>query len=82
MPDWVAYVDGEKQPVVRANFTFRAVYLQAGMHEIHMVYQPRPWGVGLSLTLTTLAILAAWGLFALIRRWQKQRALLDSKTEP
>jgi hypothetical protein len=68
MPGWVAYVDGEKQPVVRANFTFRAVYLEAGVHDVHMVYRPRSWYAGLGLTLATLVILVVWGLTILIRR--------------
>ncbi len=60
MPGWVAYVDGEKETVARANFTFRAVRVPAGDHHIKMVYRPRAWQVGLSITLTTLVALAMW----------------------
>jgi hypothetical protein len=70
MPDWVAYVDGERREVVRANFTFRAVHLLPGAHQVHMAYEPRPWFVGLGLTLATLASLIVWGIWGLVRRRQ------------
>jgi hypothetical protein len=70
MPDWVAVIDGEKHQVARANFTFRAVYLEPGTHDIHMVYRPRSWAIGLGLTLGTLVLLGVWGLWLAIRRRQ------------
>ncbi|MBN1583671.1 MAG: hypothetical protein JXA89_23395, partial [Anaerolineae bacterium] len=72
MPDWVAIIDGEQHEVARANFTFRAVYLEPGTHEVHMVYRPRSWAVGLGLTLSTLALLGMWGLWIVVRRRQKR----------
>ncbi|MBN1967098.1 MAG: YfhO family protein, partial [Anaerolineae bacterium] len=68
MPGWVARVDGEKEAVVRANFTFRAVRVPAGDHEIKMVYRPWSWQVGLTVTLITLAALAVWGGWSALRR--------------
>jgi hypothetical protein len=67
MPGWVAYVDGERQEVIKANYTFRAVHIPPGSHDVRMVYRPRSWFVGLGITLATLAVLllwAAWSLFA------------------
>jgi uncharacterized membrane protein YfhO len=68
MPGWVASMDGAKSEVLRANYTFHAVHIPPGTHDVHMVYKPRPWFVGLGITLATLAALAAWGACALIRR--------------
>lgn len=73
MPGWVAYVDEEKETVARANFTFRAVRVPPGDHEVKMVYRPRPWQVGLAITLTTLAALVVWGGWGALCRWANTR---------
>ena len=39
-PSWRAWVDGEPQPVFRANFRFRAVPLEAGLHDVRLRYTP------------------------------------------
>jgi hypothetical protein len=39
-PGWVARVDGEQRPIVRANVMFRAVRVPAGSHEITFAYEP------------------------------------------
>jgi hypothetical protein len=67
LPGWAAYVDGERQEVARANYTFRAAYVPAGAHEVRMVYEPRSWSVGVGLTLTTLAVLLVWALSGVLR---------------
>jgi uncharacterized membrane protein YfhO len=67
MPDWVVYVDGKSQgEVLKANYTFRAVHVPAGSHEVHMVYRPRPWRIGLTVTLATLAALFIWAVWSLV----------------
>jgi hypothetical protein len=69
MPDWMAYVDGEDRgEVLKANYTFRAVRVPAGSHEVRMVYQPRPWRIGLAVTTITLCLLLAWVAYALLGR--------------
>jgi uncharacterized membrane protein YfhO len=62
LPDWVAYVDGARQDVLRADYTFRAVHIPPGSHTVHMVYRPRPWYLGLAVTVVTLLLLVAWGI--------------------
>jgi hypothetical protein len=74
MPGWVAYVDGQKHDVVRANYTFRAVYVPPGEHDVHMVYRPRPWIFGLGVTLVTLIALIAWGAWSLWQTWKKPKS--------
>jgi hypothetical protein len=73
MPGWVAYVDGEKHGVIQANYTFRALRMPAGSHDVHMVYRPQPWLVGLGVTLVTLIALCAWGVWALFRAHHRSK---------
>jgi hypothetical protein len=62
-PGWRAYVDGRAEPVVRANYTFRAVHLEPGYHEVRLVFEPLSWKVGLGISVVTWIGLAAWALF-------------------
>jgi hypothetical protein len=71
MPGWRAYVDGEARPVLQANYTFRAVAVPAGDHQVRMVYRPLSWLLGLVVTLITLAALAAWAGYLSWRGWRR-----------
>ncbi len=62
-PGWRAYVDGRAAPVLRANYAFRAVYLEPGYHEVRLVFEPLSWKVGLGISLATWVGLAVWALF-------------------
>ena len=39
-PGWVASVDGSEVPIYRANLAFRAVQMDAGLHEVRFDYRP------------------------------------------
>jgi len=67
-PGWRAYVDGRPTPVLRANYAFRAVYLEPGYHEVRLVFEPLSWKVGLGISLATWVGLAAWALFG----WRRE----------
>ena len=67
-PGWQATVDGEKAPIVRANYAFRAVQVGPGTHRVEMVYRPTSWSVGLGITLVTVLVLLVMGGMALHRR--------------
>ncbi len=56
-PDWQAYVDGKREKVYRVNYTFRAVYIPAGKHEIMFIYKSVPFAVGLIITIVALSAL-------------------------
>ncbi|MCX6025355.1 MAG: YfhO family protein [Chloroflexi bacterium] len=61
-PGWQARVDGEVVPLLRANFSFRAVRLDRGEHHVEFVYRPLSFAAGAALSLLAwagLAIIAA-----------------------
>jgi hypothetical protein len=65
-PGWQAAVDGVPTEVLRANYAFRAVWLEAGKHEVEMVYRPTPVLIGGAVSLTALTLLVA-GLLLMCR---------------
>ncbi len=74
-PGWVAEaeIDGriERQPVLRANTTFRAIPLwESGTYQVRLRFAPKGWSVGVIASLATLLLLGAWGLIA----WRRHRA--------
>lgn len=63
-PSWKAYVDGEEREIYRADYLFRAVYLDKGEHSIEFVFDSDPYRVGKTSTLlTSLALLVMFGLY-------------------
>jgi hypothetical protein len=61
-PHWRVYVDGQRQPLLRANWALQGVWLEAGEHAVVFRYE-RPWYVcgGYAVSaLTWLAILVWW----------------------
>ncbi|MBN1123013.1 MAG: YfhO family protein [Anaerolineae bacterium] len=68
-PGWHAWVDNVQVPIYRANFVFRAVYLEsAGEHTVDMRFEPLSWKIGVTLTAVTLLALFGWALFPVSRR--------------
>jgi hypothetical protein len=62
-PGWNARVDGKPAIIQRADYTFRAVRVEAGMHTIEMDYQPSLLYLGASISAFMLAVLlvgAGW----------------------
>jgi uncharacterized membrane protein YfhO len=67
-PGWRATVNGQPTDVLRANYTFRAVWLPVGEHTVRMSFSPLAWRVGLALSLVTWSTLSAWAVVTLIKR--------------
>jgi uncharacterized membrane protein YidH (DUF202 family) len=44
-PAWKAYVDGEKTEIYRADYTFRAVYLDKGNHQVEFVFDSPSYNI-------------------------------------
>jgi len=59
-PGWKAYDNGAETPIYYANLTFRAIYLNAGRHEIEFRFEPRSfyWGGGISIAACMAAAIA------------------------
>jgi hypothetical protein len=50
-PGWKALVDGKKTKIYRADYTFRAIPLNAGTHRVEFVYDPLSFKLGAAVTL-------------------------------
>ncbi len=55
-PGWKAYIDGKMAHIYRANYAFRALFIEPGNHKIEFVYDPWTFKVGLIITAITLCI--------------------------
>jgi len=67
-PDWQVLVDGKKERLLRANYTFRAVYLSEGRHNVIFEYKSRPFAIGLIITIAT--IFALLGFYIPLGLWR------------
>jgi len=61
-PGWRVTVDGRERPLLRANYTMRAVQLEAGAHEVRFRYEP--WSVRLGAAVSLATLLAVGGAMA------------------
>jgi hypothetical protein len=68
-PGWRAQVDGVETPIYRANYTMRAVAIGPGPHRVTFTYWPKPFWVGLVLSLGTLGGLSGAATFYI---WQRR----------
>ncbi len=66
-PGWQASVDGRPQPLWRANYAFRAVYVPAGAHTVQFVFDPLIWKLGLAVSGLTVLGLFGWAGW----RWRR-----------
>jgi uncharacterized membrane protein YidH (DUF202 family) len=79
-PAWKAYVDGKETKIYRANYLFRAVYLDKGRHEVKFVYDSTPYKIGKAFTLlSSLLVLGIFG-FYLIKGLTSKRAIHNSRS--
>jgi hypothetical protein len=74
-PGWKARVDGNHQNIYRANYTFRAIPLNAGTHRVEFLYDPVSFKLGAGITL--LGVLGCLGMGWYGRRKKKINKPLD-----
>ncbi|MCK4223578.1 MAG: YfhO family protein [candidate division Zixibacteria bacterium] len=67
-PAWKAYVNGKQAKIYRANYLFRAVYLDQGEHEVRFVFDSAPYRIGKTSTLLTSVVLLLMFGFYMIGR--------------
>lgn len=67
---WKAFVDGKEVPVLRADYTLRAVMLEEGEHEVEFRYEPASFAVGRNISMASsiavLLFLAAYILYSIL----------------
>ena len=67
-PGWIATIDGEEVPLLRANFLLRAVQVPAGNHEIRMVFRPDSYIVGDKLSMgSSILVVLSIGFYLFIQ---------------
>lgn len=57
-PGWGAFVDGQKTKIYRADHMFRAVFLEAGEHEVRFVYSPLSFKLGALVSLLSTGLVS------------------------
>jgi hypothetical protein len=63
-PGWEATVDGRPTPLRLTDFLLRGVYVDAGSHRVEMRYRPPALRYGALISLSTLLLLSALGVFS------------------
>lgn len=73
-PDWVATIDGEETPIMRANYLFRALKVPAGKHTIEFTFAPKAYTVGNKVTTASswLVLLILAGSLGFVARRKKE----------
>jgi hypothetical protein len=67
-PGWKAFVDGKETKIYRADYTFRAIPLNAGTHRVEFVYDPMSFKLGAGVTILGILGCIGMGLAARYRR--------------
>ena len=65
-PGWKVYIDGKEEKIYKADYLFRAVYLNKGKHNVRFVYEPTSFRAGLTVSVVTILILCALGIYYLV----------------
>jgi uncharacterized membrane protein YfhO len=63
-PGWEAFVDGNPTQIFTANAVMRAVYLEAGMHQVEFRFHPTSFRLGLMVAAITLLMLSGFYLLS------------------
>ena len=63
---WKMYVDGEEQPLLRANYLLRSALIPSGNHEIVMEYAPKAYELGNKVSFASSLILILGLIGALV----------------
>lgn len=66
-PGWHVEVDGIRGKLLRANYVFRAVFLNAGVHEVRFVFEPGSLVKGSLITFIVILVLLISGLIIRLR---------------
>jgi hypothetical protein len=68
-PGWEAMVNGKPVPILRADYAFRAVTLEEGIHTVEFTYKPDSRKLGIVASGFSLGLVLLWGLALLLMRF-------------
>ena len=54
---WKAYIDGQEVPILRADYTLRALLIDEGDHEVEFVYDPGSFTLGKNISLASSLVI-------------------------
>jgi hypothetical protein len=67
-PGWKAFMDGKEKEIYKANYLFRAIYVQKGNHHLELVFEPARFTYGMVFTVSLLILLVLLFSFGLRKR--------------
>jgi len=67
-PGWKAYVDDQETKIYRVDYTFRAIFVPEGSHEIKFLYFPDSFKYGLTISLFSCILVMGILLKSLIAK--------------
>ncbi len=70
---WKMYVDGQEQPLLRANYILRAALIPNGEHDIVMEYAPKAYKVGNTVSFVSSLIMVLGLIGALIYTFKPKK---------
>ena len=70
---WKMYVDGQEQPLLRANYILRAALIPGGEHDIVMEYAPKAYKVGNTVSFISSLIMILGLIGALIYTFKPKK---------
>jgi len=73
-PSWKAYENGKEIVIRRCDYTFRAIYLEAGKHTVHFKFESIPLKAGFTITLLSFCGILAAVLYEFTARRAKRRS--------
>lgn len=66
-PGWKAYIDNKPTQIYRANYVFRAIAINKGLHKIKFIYSPFSFKIGFFISICTLIIVLIFVMWRLFR---------------
>lgn len=78
--NWRVFVDGIEREILRANYNFRAVFLEKGKHVVEFIYFPLKFYISLGISLGAI-ILAAAAIVVLSKKNRKNINFTNSELE-
>lgn len=71
-PGWKAYIDGEEEKIMRADFAFRAIPVTGGEHVVEFKYEPKSFLLGIQLSTLSLLFLLVLPMLSKIKQIGKK----------